>query len=604
MTSNLRSTPIPRIAKNHVFEEKIFYQVSCDRSVPEGSSSNHVRVVPKVEISAESIDPEEVDAWRTGMGEVKPPTSVVWVPPSFKPNHVPGCPSMRCPNGLAAIRHSCKIPESVEFRLPESGEVALSPPEGYFTCYEAYLMQCHLWFPILEIIVQLLNRFNLSISQVNPCGLQHLVGILVLSYELGITLDADHLEAWVEPRWSRSLIVQVMPRTNMAIISGFVSKYHFWKEHFFFVRVSDASVEASAIPIFRTRLGTKGIPNSECLLSLILTISDFYGLLTVWELLRGRPCFWAEFSPKRVCRAVGLYRSRFQPDMPTEEGSESSMDGFVPYVPRTKRDRSKPSKDKHIMVDEDVVDRQFSPDNILKDYLVSQSGGSNGDQFNLDGLSEFDFPPTAGGSEEGSDFSKAARMVNGGLLMINRALDTSRQEAQMARFRAEVADKEIARLKDDLESSRRHGRESFAKEVNHAYKRGKREIVEVMKSHRDKFSQSFEELKGCYKAFTDYRDCRGTVGGLCLTQHPDYSFSTEYAKQTGLMAEKDKDPKISEVEDEIWKQWEPVPVSPDTVEAETGGLDETGEVDKPVAPLDVKDYSIGGPMSENFDLGD
>ncbi|KAH0893069.1 hypothetical protein HID58_055498 [Brassica napus] len=319
-----------------------------DRSVPEGSSSHHVGVVPKVEISAESIDPEEVDAWRTAMGEVKPPTSVVW------------------------------------------------------------------------------------------------------------------------------------------------------------------------------------------------------GLLPVWELLRGRPCFWAEFSPKRVRRAVGLYHSRFQPDMPTKEGSESSMDGFVPY---------------------------FSPDNILKDYLVSQAGGSNGEQFNLDGLSEFDFPPTAGGSEEGSDFSKAARMVNGGLLMINRALDTSRQEAQMDRFRAEVADKEIARLKDDLESSRRHGRESFAKEVNHAYKRGKREIVEVMKSHRDKFSQSFEELKGCYKAFTDYRDCRGTVGGLYLTQHPDYSFSSEYAKQTGLMAEKDKDPKISEVEDEIWKQWEPVPVSPDTVEAETGGLD-------------------------------
>ena len=38
-----------------------------------------------------------------------------------------------------------------------------------------------------------------------------------------------------------------------------------------------------------------------------------------------------------------------------------------------------------------------------------------------------------------------------GLLMINRALDTSKQEAQMARFKAEMADKEIARLKDELE---------------------------------------------------------------------------------------------------------------------------------------------------------
>ncbi|KAG2269931.1 hypothetical protein Bca52824_064486 [Brassica carinata] len=89
------------------------------------------------------------------------------------------------------------------------------------------------------------------------------------------------------------------------------------------------------------------------------------------------------------------------------------MDGFIPYVPRTKRDRSKPRKDKHLIVDEDVVDGQLSPDNILKDYLDSQAGGSSGEQFNLDGLFEFDFPPTEGGPNEVPDFSKASRMVNG-----------------------------------------------------------------------------------------------------------------------------------------------------------------------------------------------
>ncbi|CAG7875772.1 unnamed protein product [Brassica rapa] len=327
----------------------------CDRSVPNGSSSQHVRVVPKVEFSADSIDPEEIDAYWTAKGEVKPPIAVLWAPPPFKTNPMAGYPSRSCPNGLAAIRRFCRIPESVEFRIPE--------------------------------------------------------------------------------------------------------------------------VSASFYPV----------PE---------------GLLTVRELLHGRPCFWAYFSPKRVCCAVALYRSQFQPDLPIEEGSESSMDGFIPYVPQTKRDRSKPRNDKHLMVDEDVVDGQLSPDNILKDYLN-----------------------TEGGSKEVPDFSKAARMVNG----------------------------------------------------------------------------------GCYNALANYRECHRTVGGLYLTQLPDYSFTNEYAKQTENMAkkdEKDKDLKISEVEEEIWEQWESVPVSPDTVEAKTGDPGEVGVVDKLVAPLNVNDYSIGRSISGDFDLGD
>ncbi|KAF3501301.1 hypothetical protein F2Q69_00043557 [Brassica cretica] len=150
----------------------------CDRFIPHGSNSQHVGVVRKVEFSVDSINPEEINEYWTARGEVKPPVHVLW------------------------------IPKLVEFRLPKGGEVAQFLLEGYFTCYEAYLMQCHLWFPIPELIVQLLNCFNLSISHVNQCGLQHLFGILELSYELRITLGADHLEALVEPRWSTSLAAE------------------------------------------------------------------------------------------------------------------------------------------------------------------------------------------------------------------------------------------------------------------------------------------------------------------------------------------------------------------------------------------------------------
>uniref|UniRef100_M4FHN9 Uncharacterized protein n=1 Tax=Brassica campestris TaxID=3711 RepID=M4FHN9_BRACM len=143
----------------------------------------------------------------------------------------------------------------------------------------------------------------------------------------------------------------------------------------------------------------------------------------------------------------------------------------------------------------------------------------------------------------------------------------------------------------EFESSRCRERESFEKEFNHAYRRGKKEVVKVMKNHRDKFSQKFGELKGRYKALADYREYRG-VGRLYLTKLPDYLFAGEYARQTGLLAEKDKEFAISGVEEKIWEQWDPVPVSPDTVEAKMGDPGEMGEVNQPVAPLDVNDRKV------------
>ncbi|KAF2599231.1 hypothetical protein F2Q68_00010817 [Brassica cretica] len=68
------------------------------------------------------------------------------------------------------------------------------------------------------------------------------------------------------------------------------------------------------------------------------------------------------------------------------------------------------------------------------------------------------------------------------------------------------------------------------------------------------------------------------------------------------MKERDKDFALPQIKERIWKQWEPIPVSPDTVEAETGVPDETGEVNQPTAPLDVSDYSIGGSMTGYYEF--
>ena len=70
------------------------------------------------------------------------------------------------------------------------------------------------------------------------------------------------------------------------------------------------------------------------------------------------------------------------------------------------------------------------------------------------------------------------------------------------------------------------------------------------------------------------------------------------------MNERDMDFEIPQIKERIWEQWEPIPLSPDTVEDETGAPDETGEVNQSTAPLDVNDYSVWRLMTGYFVLDD
>ncbi|KAF2565903.1 hypothetical protein F2Q68_00024978 [Brassica cretica] len=162
-----------------------------------------------------------------------------------------------------------------------------------------------------------MNRFEISISQLNPTGMQHLIGILVLSYEYGLTLVPEHFEALLKTLQSSGpFSYRLAPQPFMSIIRGHTSNSHSWRKRWFFVRINSASVEESGIR-YSVAIGNILPPFSE-------------DLIAMRNLLRSGPFFWTSFAPERVRRALALFRSRADSVEVVEEETDSDIGDAVP----------------------------------------------------------------------------------------------------------------------------------------------------------------------------------------------------------------------------------------------------------------------------------
>ncbi|KAF2536934.1 hypothetical protein F2Q68_00019587 [Brassica cretica] len=443
---------------------------SKKKTSPQSSSGNpctNEEIVPKKEFEVEQEEKEAY--WDALCGSITPPPKVFY-PTRPATQLDPTLPSRTSPAYLKTLREFYRVPSGVVFRVPVHGESAEDPPERFFTCYEAFLTCCRMWFPILEAIVRALDRFELSISQLNAAALLNFLGVLILSYELGMDLSSDEFEGlWSTRKTSIDYSYRMAPKRHMSIIQGHTSNAKGWFERFFYVRIDSASVEENCLPLLH---GKWNFHRANSILPAIPR-----DLFAKCDLLCDGPFFWDSFTLDRIQNAVA-YRSRGI----SRPLCASDMDEPHPDAVPDQRERVRPRKDKGIALE----DRNFVSEDLP--LLGWNPGFTPGDG---SGTSEAPLPDdffanlppgftTPASLDEASRrevVAEGSRLINEGMRVFNSTLHGSFREARLSHFKAEEIKRKFIRFQNEFAERERRQAESHSRALIRAERKGRRTIT-------------------------------------------------------------------------------------------------------------------------------
>ncbi|XP_056843245.1 meiosis-specific protein ASY2-like [Raphanus sativus] len=220
-------------------------------------------------------------------------------------------------------------------RVCSSDETPETTPEGWFCIHEKYISKCHLRFPLPDLLLDLLDHYQLALSQLCPSVIRVINGFITRAKEEGVAVGLTELmslytikESSSKDGGSGTYYHPCRPRLSLFKSSGSDDD---WRKKYFYVKI-----DPTTVPVGRAL---------SVIWSDISDIEDPPKLTdklsrALFRKLYQSPNTWASFTISRIgsARFPERYNARFLDPIPAKDLEEKTQ---APKMRPSFRTRSK-----------------------------------------------------------------------------------------------------------------------------------------------------------------------------------------------------------------------------------------------------------------------
>ncbi|XP_048622609.1 uncharacterized protein LOC125591797 [Brassica napus] len=186
------------------------------------------------------------------------------------------------------------VDRSVILDLVSTHETPETVREGYYGAYLSFFHSCGLIFPIPETIPEVLAELGLSLTQLLPKFLRHLVAFLVKAREEGLAFGLSEFPQLVLLKRNKKNpgTFLVSPRPGSHVIEDIPYRDEKWREQFFVFKMDRASMDNFDFSELPQRWAENIVPSGSSSMS-----DEIRGLMRV---LRRGHSNWSTIDQTRI----------------------------------------------------------------------------------------------------------------------------------------------------------------------------------------------------------------------------------------------------------------------------------------------------------------